>query len=224
MKSLTFLFVLCLTASLAFGAVIDKKGTDVSIIPTHLQGSPATRADWVFNTGGAEDTVPTLRGTATGWGEWFITTVLNDTGEDLYLTEFGFPCSGPATEEFGWLVWVGVGGMNAPAGDAYSADFHGSFTPVEPDPGVDPFVYTYVDIADQNIVIPDGVYFAFGYDNTGLGGQVNANGNETWAWYNDMWDPDSGWNRTAVLQVKADFNGPVATESGSWSLVKSLYR
>ena len=224
MKKLFIILSICLIASIASGAVVDKIGTDVPTKPATIQGSESSRDDWVYNTGGSEDFVPTLQGSGDGWGEWFITTVMNDTGGDLYLTELGFPCSGPATEEYGWVVWVGLGGMVAPAGDAYTADFYGSFTPVEPDPNVDPRAYTYIDISDVNIVIPAGTYFCFGYDNTGLGGQTEANGVETYAWYQGAWDPDSGWGRTAILQVKANFEGSVATHGATWSQVKTLYR
>ena len=63
-----------------------------------------------------------------------ITTVYNDTGSDLTLTELGFPCAGPMTEDYGWLVWLGLGGLVAPTGDAYTADYFGQFTPVDPGP------------------------------------------------------------------------------------------
>ncbi len=224
MKKLSIVLVLCLAASSVFGAVIDKNGSDVQIKTATFQASESSRDDWVYNTGGSEDFVPTAQGSSDGWGEWFITTVMNDTGEDLYLTELGFPCSGPATGEFGWVVWLDLGGLVPPAGPAATADFYGTFSPVEPDPSVEPRVYTYVDISMTNIVVPNGVSFCFGYDNTGLGGQTEFNGVETWAWYTDMWDPDSSWGRTDILQVKADFEGTVSDQSVSFDQVKSLFR
>ncbi len=224
MKKLTIALVLCFIASSALGAIIDKDGADVQIKTAIAQASESSRDDWVYNTGGVEGFVPTVQGSASGWGEWFITTVMNDTGEDLYLSELGFPCSGPATEPFGWLVWVGINGMNAPAGNAYTADFYGEFAPVEPNPEVDPLVYTFIDISEEFIVVPNGAYFSFGYDNTGLGGQTDFNGVDTWAWYGEAWDPDVNWGRTAILQVKGNFEGPVATESVSLGEIRALYR
>ena len=73
-------------------------------------------------------------------------------------------------------------------------------------------------------MVPNGAYFSFGYDNTGLGGQTDYNGVETWAWYGETWDPDVDWGRTAILQVKGNFEGPVATESVSFGEIRSLYR
>jgi len=224
MKKLILAIALTMIASLAFGAVVDKNGTDVQIKPAQAPAQESSRDDWLYNTGGSEGFIPDSQGSFDGWGEWFITTVHNNTGEDLYLTELGFPCSGPTTGEFGWLVWTAVGGPVAPAGPANTANFYGAFSPVEPDPAVNPVVYTFVDISEENIVIPDGQYFCFGYDNTGLGGQTTANGVETWAWYGGMWDPDSGWGRTAIMQVKANFDGPVAEEDVTFGQVKSLFR
>lgn len=198
--------------------------------PTNNQapGAPGTestyRADFEYNTGGAIDFVPTTGGSSTGWGEWFITTVYNDTGQDLVLTELGFPCSGPATSDYGWLVWLNMPGLVAPVGDATTADYFGPFTPVDPDPGTfPPTVYTYVDVSGAGIVVPAGTYFCFGYDNTGTGGQTAFNGVETWAWYGDLWDPDINYGRTAILQVKAMYGG-VPTENSSWGQVKALHR
>jgi hypothetical protein len=182
------------------------------------------RADWVYNTGGAEDFVPDTGGSSTGWGEYFITTVFNDTGSDLTLTELGFPCAGPPTDFVGWMVWLNLPGLVAPAGDPSTADYFGEFTPVDPDPATfPPTVYTYVDVSAANIVVPAGTYFSFGYDNTGTGGQTAFNGVETWAWYGDVWDPDVNYGRTAILQVKGDF-GVVPVDESSWGEIKGLYR
>ncbi|MEZ4649936.1 MAG: hypothetical protein R3E97_14330 [Candidatus Eisenbacteria bacterium] len=112
-----------------------------------------------------EDFVPDTGGSFDGWGEWFITTVYNAKGFDLTLTGASV-CSGPMTEDYGWLVWLGLPGLVAPTGDAYTADFFGQFTPVDPNPDTfPPTVYTYVDVSAANIVVPDGTFFfAFGYD------------------------------------------------------------
>jgi hypothetical protein len=185
---------------------------------------PSTiRYDFQYNTGGILDFVPDTGGSSDGWGEWFITTVYNDSGMDLILVEFGFPCCGPPTEAYGWVVWTDMGGYVAPGGNAYSAEHYGSFTPVDPDPSTfPPTTYTYVDVSAKGIIIPDGTYFCFGYDNTGTGGQTVFNGVNTWAWYEGWWDPDESWGRTAILQVKANYSGTPVTES-TWGALKSLF-
>jgi len=182
-------------------------------------------ADWEYNTGGVIDYPPTTGGSATGWGEWFIGTVLNDSGQDLMLTEFGFPCSGPPTGPYGWILWYDMGGYVPPAGPAASADAYGAFTPVDPNPDTfPPVVYTYIDVSGDNLAIGAGTYFCFGYDNTGTGGQTEFNGVQTWAWYTGVWDPDINYGRTAILQVKGDYGSPTPTNSTTWGAVKALYK
>ncbi len=56
-----------------------------------------------------------------------------------------------------------------------------------------------------------------------MGGQVLHNGVETWSWYDQSWDSDSTFNRTAVLQFKGEAQA-VTTDSGTFSGVKALYR
>jgi hypothetical protein len=163
--------------------------------------------DWEWNSGGAIDTTPTLGGSASGWGTYFITTVENDTGENILLTEFGFPCGGPGLVD--WVLWYDVGGLNPPSGNPSSADETGEFDPVSDDPDeFPPTTYTYVDLTGENLVIEDGAFVCFGYENPGMGGQVSYNGTQTWAWYSGYWDPDSGWGRTAVLQIKGNYGEP----------------
>lgn len=64
-----------------------------------------------------------------------------------------------------------------------------------------------------NVVIPDGETFWFGYLNPGQAGQITFYGVETLGWYGGAWDPDSGWGRTTVLQVKANYTIPVELQS-----------
>jgi hypothetical protein len=224
-KVLALLGVALLIAGPALGASAHKDGTPTDNQSPTVPGQESQyRADWEYNTGGSIDFVPTTGGSSTGWGEWFITTVYNGTGFDITLTEFGFPCSGPATGTYGWVVWLNMPGIEPPIGDATTADYYGAFTPVDPDPGTfPPTVYTYVDVSMEGIVIPAGTYFTFGYDNTGTGGQTTYNGVETWAWYSGLWDPDVNYGRTAILQVKGDF-APIPVLESTWGQVKSLYR
>ncbi len=177
--------------------------------------------DFEYNTGGSMGTMPTAGGSNTGWGEWFITTVENDTGYDLALTQFGFPCCGDATDTLGWIVWTDVGGMVAPSGGPSSCDYNGAFVPADPDSTFPPDTYTYVDVSAENIVIPDGNFFCFGYDVTKIGGHIDYNGVETWAWYENAWDPDQGWGRTAVMEIYANYAS--ALEGRTWGDIKSSF-
>ena len=203
--------------------VVGKDGSSLTATSFIFEGSAVGgRADFEFNTGGVIDGPPTTAGTASDWGEWFITTLRNDTEKPLLLLEIGFPCSGSSSETYGWLVWTDVGGMNSPHLGARSAQFFGSFSPAAAADQVPPRTYTYVDISDRGIVVPVGACYCFGYDVTGLGGQVEFSGVETWSWYSGYWDLDAGWGRTALLQIRADF-APTATFGSSWSGIKSLY-
>lgn len=182
----------------------------------------AGAADFEYNSGGAMGTVPTMGGSSTGWGEWFALPILNDSGHDLILTELGFPCCGPPTGADGWLVWTDVGGLNPPAGEASTADFSGTFTPVDPDPSTyPPVTYTYIDVSAENVLIASGAYFCIGYDVTGIGGHVAFNGVDTWSWYEDAWDSDQNWSRTAILEVSANYD--TALERNTWGSIKSTF-
>jgi hypothetical protein len=222
--------LLIVVAALAFAApalayTVSKDGTPADVtLPAQQGPASPVRADFEYNTGGSINFVPDLGGSATGWAEWFVTTVHNTTGQQLRLVELGFPCCGPATGTYGWIVWKSVGGIVPPAGPASTAEHYGQFTPVDPNPATfPPTVYTYIDVYAQNIVIPVGAYFCFGYDVTGNGGQTYYNGVMTWGWYNGAWDPDQPWGRTAILQVKANYvTSPV--EETTWGAIKGLFQ
>jgi hypothetical protein len=210
------LFALIASASLGATQVVGKKGETAEFsIPSQVAGSQ-TRDDFEYNTGGAIDFVPTTAGSASGWGTHFMAMTSNNTGQDLYLTELGFPCNGVIPS--GWFVSVG-----AMPGD-FNTDYMGAFTAVDGGDVSPPTIYTYVDISTEGIVVPAGMDVYFGYINPGLGGQTTANGTETWAWYGGAWDPDSGWGRTAILQIKASYEDPVALENGTLDSIKALYR
>lgn len=223
-KFLVLAAVLTLALAPAFADTASKDGSPAIENPGDINFPSPTRTDYEYNTGGTIDFVPTTGGSHDGWGEWFIGTVFNDTGQDVTLVEFGFPCCGPPTEEYGWLVWTNVGGFVPPAGDAYTAEYHGSYTPVDPNPDTfPPTVYTHIDVSGAGIVFAAGTYLCFGYDNTGNGGQTDFNGVDTWAWYTGMWDPDQSWGRTAILQIKGDF-GATPVDDTTWGAVKALFR
>ena len=225
MKKLMVLAALLLIVSPAFAQTASKDGTPAIYIAGDQGPTSPVRADYEYSTCGSMDCVPTTGGSHDGWAEYFITTVYNNTGQSLHLVELGFPCCGPPTDIYGWVVWTNVGGMVPPFGPANTADFFGEFTPVDPAPDTfPPTVYTYIDISAAGVVIAPGAYWCFGYDVTGNGGQVDYNGTDTYGWYGGTWDPDAGWGRTAVLQVKANFSGGNPTEESSWGAVKALYR
>lgn len=71
--------------------------------------------------------------------------------------------------------------------------------------------------------MPNDWWFVFGYDVTAIGGLTTYTGVYTWGWWNGAWDLDMYWNRTAVMEVAADYyTSPV--EIRSWSAVKSLFK
>lgn len=207
MKKITLLVLVAMVAFAASPALINDAGY---------------KADYEFSTAGM-DAVPASGGSPGSWGEWFITAFENDSGEDVQLLVLGFPCCGPPTDATdGWLVWTDVGGLNAPAGDASTRDYGGGFTPVDSAPDtVPPTTYTYVDITSENIVIPAGNFFVIGYDNTGYGGLVPFTGHETWAWYGGVWDADSAWGITSVMQVTGVTSGGGAVEEVTWGQIKN---
>lgn len=223
MKKLMLLLAILAIASLSLAAdmgVVGKKGQTLPIIDQPAQpAQPAYRSDVEFNTTGTMDAPADLGGSADGWGAYFIASWANLSGQDVYVAEFGWPCGGPGMAE--WVVWITNGAMPGAPGTQI---FTGSFDPASDDPDtIPPSPYSYIDVSGAGIVIPDGMVMFFGYQNPGIGGQISANGTETWAWYDGMWDPDSGWGRTAVLQFHGNYEG-VANEASSLSAVKALFR
>lgn len=213
------------TAAALDNDVVSKDGSTLGISDAPAGEVSARRADFEYNTGGTLDMAATTGGSALGWGEWFIVTLQNTTGQDLVLTELGFPCGGTvATDDHGWVVWTDLGSLTSPAGDAFSADYHGGYTPASSDDVTNPPTsYTYVDLTAANVMVADGSYYCVGYKNPGIGGQIDYNGVDTYAWYSSVWDPDVNYGRTALIQVKADYATGTPTEETSWSAIKSLY-
>lgn len=185
------------------------------------EGNDVYQEQWSTDDWDAE---PTTGGSHDGWGEYFITTFENTTGFDVTLLELGMPCCGPASDpDYGWVVWEDVGGMSAPSGGPTTADYYGSYTPVDSaDDTFPPVTYTYVDLSAEGIVIPAGNFFSIGYDVTGNGGQIDFNGFDTWAWYYGAWDSDQSWGRTALIQVEGEYDDGAAVVDVSWGEVKNL--
>lgn len=222
MKKLTLILAILAIASMSFAldnTVIGKNGeTGTYVAPMDTPTGDQTRSDIEYNTTGVMDAPADLGGSADGWGEYFITSWVNMTGQDVNIAEFGWPCGGPV--DVNWVVWLTDGAMPGAPG---TETFSGVFTPASNDPDtIPPSPYTYIDVAAAGIVVPNGMVMFFGYQNPGIGGQISANGTETYAWYDGGWDPDSGWSRTAVLQFHGNFGG-VATESTSLTAMKALF-
>jgi hypothetical protein len=218
-KLLTFTAILTLiaTGALAADGICGKKGQTLPVQDNPAQAGSSTRADVEWSTTGAMDTPATLGGSADGWGTYFITAWTNDTGQDVSLLEFGWPCGGPGPVD--WVVWI-TESLPGPPG---SETFSGQWTPASSDPDeLPPSIYSYVDVSGADIMVPAGATFYFGYQNPGIGGQIDANGTATWAWYLGAWDPDDAWGRTAVLQFKGTFGG-VAVQSTTLSEIRTLF-
>ncbi len=196
MKRYVFVVVILALTAVAVAGVVGKDGSTLPDNPPVINSkSEVGRAAFEWNSGGAVDTVPNLGGSSTGWGPYFIVMTTNTVGSDVFLSELGFPCGGPAGT---WMVWVG----SAQPADSSAPDYSGPFTPTDPSPDTfPPTTYTYVDVTASNVLIPAGSDFWFGYENPGIGGQVDFNGVVTYAWYGGAWDSDEPYGRTAVMQV-----------------------
>ncbi len=187
-----------------------------------LVASLAFAADFEYSTTGSMGTAPTQGGASGAWGDWFVTSILNDSGHDIVLTQLSIPCCGPATGDYGWIVWTDVGGLVPPEGPASTADFYGAFTPVDPSPYTNPpTTYTDIDVSAASVLIPSGNYFCVGYDVTSIGGYILFNGVDTWSWFDGKWDSDQSWGYTAVIDVYADY--VASLERNSWGSIKTSF-
>ncbi|MDM7994046.1 MAG: hypothetical protein QUS11_12145 [Candidatus Fermentibacter sp.] len=186
-------------------------------------GLASAQFDFEYNTGGTIGLLPTSVGSNTGWAEYFIVPVQNTTGQDLAIQELRFPCCGPATSNYGWVVWTGLSGLVPPSGDPTSAEYYGPFTPAIPSGSSagDITEYTVVDVSASDIVIPAGGFWCFGYDNTMLGGQTSFNGVVTYGWYGGVWDSDEPWGRTDLLEFAANYAS--ALNSATWAEIKTQF-
>ena len=205
MKRLALIMIMVAAVGVADAGVVGKDGSTLpdSVNPPENITSPK-QAAWEWSTAGTMDAVPTTGGSWDGWGSHFLATTVNNTGQDMQIIEFGWPCGGTIPGE--WFVWLG---STMPA-DYSNPDFTGTFTATSNDDVTfPPTIYTYVDVTSANVVVPDGETVWFAYVNPGLGGQIDANGVVTWSWYLGAWDADDAWGRTAVMQLKGD---PVAAQ------------
>ncbi|MEZ4388207.1 MAG: FlgD immunoglobulin-like domain containing protein [Candidatus Krumholzibacteriia bacterium] len=176
------------------------------LVTIFLIAASALAADVEFSTTGAMDTPATLGGDRDGWGTDFITRWDNQTGRDVTIEEFGWPCGGWWSQF--WYVWI----TDTLPEDPYTLEFHGSFVAAsEDDTEWPPSLYTYVDVSGEGLVVPAGASMYFGYGNPGMGGQIGFNGVQTYSWLDDAWDMDGDFGRTAVMQFRGSF-GTVAVD------------
>jgi len=213
------LLVLCLPSHVfSAGIGITGKNGETAPYSNNQLPSPAseTRTDVEYNTTGIMDLPATQGGDINGWGSHFIARWDNTTGEDISVVEFGWPCGGFWITS--WYVWI----SDTLPGPPGTQDFQGNFLAAsEDDTEYPPSQYTYIDVSDEGIVIPAGSSMFFGYANPGMGGQITTNGVETWSYYEDAWDADSAYNRTAVLQFKGEFNSTSTVGDNPHFLVTS---
>jgi hypothetical protein len=220
MKTLPLLLVLLLVlATAAHAGITGKQGQTAPSTPnTPTATISGVRADVEYSTTGALDTPATMGGDVDGWGSDFITRWHNDTGADVAIVEFGWPCGG-FWARF-WYVWI----TDTLPADPYTLELYGTFVAAsEDDTEWPPSQYTYVDVSGEGIVIPEGATMYFGYGNPGMGGQIAFNGVETYSYLDDGWDLDGDFGRTAVLQFKGDL-ASVPVEARTLSRVKALFR
>ena len=115
------------------------------------------------------DAPATTGGSDTGWGTHFIAAWANLTGQDVYIAEFGWPCGGAGPVD--WVVWVTDGSLPGAPG---SQNFSGQWTPASGDSDTNPpATYSYIDVSDAGVVVPADQVMYFGYENPGIGGQVD---------------------------------------------------
>jgi hypothetical protein len=172
----------------------------LAVLTLALGANAAHAFDVEYSTTGAMDTPATQGGDRDGWGSDFITRWHNDTGRDVLIEEFGWPCGGWWSQF--WYVWIRDTLPAAPWG----LEYYGSFVALsEDETAYPPGVYTYVDISAEGIVIPAGATMYFGYGNPGMGGHILFNGVETWSWLDGPWDMDGDFGRTAVMQFRGSY-------------------
>lgn len=180
-----------------------------------LLAVPARSADVEYSTTGALGTPATQGGDRDGWGTDFITRWDNTTGRDVAIEEFGWPCGGWWAQF--WYVWI----IDSLPSNPYTLQHYGSFVAAsEDETEYPPSVYTYVDMRNEGIVVPAGASMYFGYGNPGMGGQIPANGVATYSWYEDAWDMDGNFGRTAVMQFKGSF--VAASAAGEFPTIVEL--
>ena len=178
--------------------------------------SPALASDVEYSTTGTMDTPATKGGDRDGWGTEFLTRWDNNTGSDVFIEELAWPCGGWWAQF--WYVWI----TDIMPSDPYTLEYYGSFVATsEDDTEWPPSLYTYIDVKSEGMVVPAGATMYFGYSNPGMAGQIAFNGVETFSWFDESWDMDGNFGRTAVMQFKGTF-GASPVEGGLPKVVALL--
>ena len=226
LKKLIIIIAILALASPVMSMTISKDGTQEAT-PTNAMSIPTSqgdREDFEFNTAGVIDFVPDAGGSASGWCFYQTHALVNGTGSDIFVTEVA-ACTNEYTGEIIDLPVEWVFELNAGIGDVGDPyvqdwDFRGDFMPSGPLDQFPPTTYDYIDVSGE--VIIDGSSTVWGFENAGVIGQQVGGVQDTYGWWEGVWEPDSNWGRTGVQQVKGNFD-VIANEETSFSQVKALY-
>jgi hypothetical protein len=160
-KLVVALAVLAIAAP-AFALVASKDGSMV----TTPNGSPVDqplgdRADVEFNTGGAMFTAATTNGSASGWAYYTVHVYTNTAAQDLAFLELGFPTNeysaDPIVMPVEWNIDLNNGDyMTVINPYTHAWDGVGTFYPTGVVDTSPPTVYSVIDIAANNLVLPAG--------------------------------------------------------------------
>lgn len=228
MKKLFVAIAILALAAPAFALVASRDGLQVTTANSTPVDQPlGDRADVEFNTGGSMFFAPTTNGSASGWSYYIEHIWSNTTGFPLMLLELGFPTNEYSTDPIAipvdWTVDLDNSNIFSIADPyTYAWDGLGTFTPVGIIDTSPPTEYTVVDVSGEGLVLDMGQSMIWGYENAGLCGQTDFNGEITYGLYQGFWDDDSLYGRTALQQFTADYAG-TAAEDATLSQVKSLY-
>ncbi len=228
LKKLVVAFAILAIAAPAFAFVASKDGLTIHTPNNNPVDQPlGDRADVEFNTGGAMFFAPTTAGSASGWSFYIAHVYTNTAAQDLGLLELGFPTNEDATDPIAVPVDWNVDLNNSdifsiadPYTYAYSAQ--GDFMPAGASDTSPPDTYSVVDISGEGVILAAGASMIWGYENAGLCGQTDFNGEVTYGLYQGFWDDDSLYGRTALMQFSGDYI-TTASEGATLSQVKSLY-
>jgi hypothetical protein len=228
LKKLVVAFAIMAIAAPAFAFVASKDGLTIHTPNNNPVDQPlGDRADVEYNTGGAMFFAPTTAGTATGWSFYIAHIYTNTAAQDLGLLELGFPTNEDSTDPIAvpvdWTVALNNSDIFSIADPyTYAWDGLGTFTPAGVIDTSPPDTYSVVDISAEGLILAAGASMIWGYENAGLCGQTDFNGEITYGLYMGFWDDDSLYGRTALQQFTGNYT-TTASEDATLSQVKSLY-
>lgn len=228
LKKLVVAVAIMALAAPAFALVASKDGLTITTANSNPVDQPlGDRADVEFNTGGTMFFAPTTNGSASGWSFYIAHVYTNAGTMDLGLLELGFPTNEYSTDPIAipvdWTIDLDNADVLSIADPyTYAWDGLGTFTPAGVIDTSPPDTYTIVDVSGESLILGAGQSMVWGYENAGLCGQTDFNGEITWGLYQGFWDDDSLYGRTALMQFTGDYI-TTASEDNSLSSVKSLY-